>query len=62
MGFPDASGNVPSNSIAAALASTGNVVQTYDAYNKTALDEALEAIVTDIGVSLGVFDGPGKMR
>lgn len=62
LGFPDASGNVPSNSIAAALASTGNVVQTYDAYNKTALDEALEAIVTDIGVSLGVFDGPDKMR
>lgn len=62
LGFPDASGNVPSDSINAYLAQTGNIVQTYNASDKNALNDALEAIVTDIGVSMGVFDGPDKMK
>lgn len=62
LGFPDASGNVPSDSINAYLAQTGNSVQTYNASDKNALNDALEAIVTDIGVSMGVFDGPDKMK
>ncbi len=62
LGFPDASGNVPSNSINAYLSQTGNIVKTYNANDKNALNDALQAIVTDIGVSLGVFDGPDKMR
>lgn len=61
LGFP-VGGSIPPDSINAYLRQTGNEVQTYDADNTTALDEALQAIVTDIGVSMGVFDGPDKMK
>lgn len=57
MGFNNEEG-----SISHSLRQTGNEVQTYDAKDRDALNEALEKIATDIGVNIGVFDGPDKMR
>ena len=62
VGLPDASGNVDRYSIKACLEQTGNTAQVYKASDKNALNDALESIVKDIGVSMGVFDGPDKMK
>ena len=54
--------NIPSDSINAYLRQTGNETMALEAKDSNKLEEAFQTIVNDIGVSLGVFDGPDKMK
>ena len=54
--------NIPSDSINAYLRQTGNETMAIEAKDSNKLEEAFQTIVNDIGVSLGVFDGPDRMK
>ena len=53
---------VPSNSINSHLRQTGNTVEAYWGQDFETLNTIFAKIVEDIGVSMGVFDGPDKMK
>lgn len=52
----------PSDSINAYLRQTNNKVEAYSARSKESLEKIFEKIVEDIAISMGVFDGPDKMK
>lgn len=53
---------IPSYSINNYMRQTGNATEAYEAKNSAQLKQAFEKFAHAIGVSMGVFDGPDKMK